>query len=196
MKIGIFGGTFDPYTKAHAAIVDGVLGNGLVDEMIVMPTVVDWYRPGKAKWLLPEQKAECIRTFCEKSPYADRIIVDTAEFGLSDVEKANRRYVHMLSRITCEHGIGNSYITVIGADSYRDLKTWWNYRAVLEMSDIICINGREGFDAEANVPKWKPTDTFLTIDDSLSDVSASKIREKYAEAGFKAYVRDIMKGIA
>ena len=62
MKIGIFGGTFDPFTEAHAAIVAKLLGatgnrfdKPLVDKVVVAPTIVEYHREGKIPWLADEQ---------------------------------------------------------------------------------------------------------------------------------------------
>lgn len=195
-RIGVFGGSFDPYTRAHAAIVDMILKRDLVDEIVIIPTVVDWYREGKEKWLSPDQKLECISAFVRQSAFRDRITVDPYEFSLSTAEKANRRYVHMLAGLTCRRGIFDSYYTVIGTDSYAGVKKWWKWRAILELSDVICVNGRDGCDAEAVLPKLKDSDTFVSIDAGLVSVSASKIREKYGKIGYKAYLDSVEKGIS
>ena len=50
-KIGIFGGTFDPFTEAHLAIVKAAIDEELVDEVHIIPTIVDYYRNGKERWL-------------------------------------------------------------------------------------------------------------------------------------------------
>ena len=56
MKLGIFGGTFDPFTLAHRDIVKTVLEQKLVDFVVVAPTIVSWHREGKTRWLDDRQK--------------------------------------------------------------------------------------------------------------------------------------------
>ena len=50
-KVGIFGGTFDPFTEAHLAIVKAAIDQKLVDEVHIIPTIVDYHRNGKDRWL-------------------------------------------------------------------------------------------------------------------------------------------------
>ena len=57
-KIGIFGCTADPFTLAHREIVKQVLKQNVVNAVVVVPTIVDWHRTGKTKWLNSEQKVD------------------------------------------------------------------------------------------------------------------------------------------
>ena len=50
-KIGIFGCTADPFTLAHREIVKQVLKQNVVNAVVIVPTIVDWHRAGKTKWL-------------------------------------------------------------------------------------------------------------------------------------------------
>ena len=61
MKIGIFGGTFDPFTEAHMEIVKSALN--IVDEVHIIPSVVDYYREDKECWLSHANRANVIEKF-------------------------------------------------------------------------------------------------------------------------------------
>lgn len=177
MKIGIFGGTFDPFTKAHLAIVEKVLDEKLVDKVIVLPTVVSWHRKGKYQWLNVDDKLEVITEFIRTSKYQDKIFLDSYElkFITSSIYAKDRRYIHMLSDVTFRYGIDNSYYTIIGTDSMWNFTTWWSYKAILDMSKLIVVTGRDGIEL--------PSETFdaiqMSISDEYSNVSASEIRTKY-----------------
>ena len=177
MKIGIFGGTFDPFTKAHLAIVEKVLDEKLVDKVIILPTIVSWHRKGKCQWLNVDDKLEVITEFIRTSKYQDKIFLDSYElkFITSSIYAKDRRYIHMLSDVTFRYGIDNSYYTIIGTDSMWNFTTWWSYKAILDMSKLIVVKGRDGIEL--------PSETFdaiqMSISDEYSNVSASEIRTKY-----------------
>ena len=157
MKIGIFGGTFDPFTKAHLAIVEKVLVEKLVDKVIVLPTVVSWHRKGKCQWLNVDDRLEVITEFIRTSKYQDKIFLDSYElkFITSSIYAKDRRYIHMLSDVTFRYGIDNSYYTIIGTDSMWNFTTWWSYKAILDMSKLIVVTGRDGIEL--------PSETFDAI---------------------------------
>lgn len=80
MKIGIFGGTFDPFTEAHAAIVAKLLGatgnpfdKPLVDKVVVAPTIVEYHREGKIPWLTDEQKVDLIKVRLMNDPFISKL---------------------------------------------------------------------------------------------------------------------------
>lgn len=178
-RIGIFGGTFDPFTIAHKAIVEKVLDEKLVDEIIILPSIVQYYRTGKSKWASYSQREAIIyRMLKYKGKYADKIHIDMYEcnnFSCSVEKINNRRYVHSLADITQRYGINNEYYTIIGTDSLCNFHTWWNYKAILSMSKLIAIDGREG----AVLPENTYGATIISIDPKYANVSATAIRAKY-----------------
>ena len=179
MKIGIFGGTFDPFTKAHLAIVEKVLEQNLVDKVIILPTIVSWHRAGKNNWLTDIEKIYCINMFIANSDYKDRITVDMHE--ITYVKTAfskyiyDRRYVHMLSDAIFRYGINNEYYTIIGTDSLVQFNTWWKYDVILGLSQLIAVSGRDNVE----LPKDTYNAQIVSIDKKYFDVSASKIRSKF-----------------
>ena len=60
-KIGIFGCSADPFTLAHREIVKEVLEQKLVDEVVIVPTIVSYYRGDKLPWLSDAEKLNIIK---------------------------------------------------------------------------------------------------------------------------------------
>lgn len=104
-KIGIFGGTFDPFTPAHLNIVEQVLEKNLVDTLLIVPTIVTYHRNTKDNWLSHRQRLDVIRAVISDNIY-DRVFVDSREYDFSDSHSrytcSDRRYIHTLMDIKAD----------------------------------------------------------------------------------------------
>ena len=211
MKYGVFGGTFDPFTIAHYAVVQETISKKLVDKLIILPTIVDWYRKDKDTWLNDQFKIKAIKSAFRnnittlgytKINQSDidncktDIIIDVSEYSwalLNPDFVQNRRYVNMLSDIICRYGEENEYFTIIGTDSYISLPKWSRYKAITSMSKLIVVDGRCGDILFGNLENDPNVYVTLSIDKKYSEVSASKIREKFKnkENGFEDYITNL-----
>lgn len=182
MKYGIFGGTFDPFTTAHYEMVVKCLNSGEVDRMIVLPTVVDYYRKDKTSLFNVEQRKAIIEHwFADVDRVIDStkdVILDFYEYNVilkrPKHEVKNRRYLHMLERVISTYGRDNEYFTVIGGDSLENFQTWYMWQDILKLSEIIAFpRGSSIIDLIGNPISC----TILTIDSKLSAMSASSVRD-------------------
>ena len=210
MKYAIFGCTADPFTEAHQAIVSNLLTQGLVDHVIIAPTIVNYHREGKAQWLTDEQKLKVIyerlsndaemkklsqfkrgcwsiwdkdfkiRKVCEQHPVLNEKYVN------------NHRFIDTLIEIIEQYDFSyygeytqNEYYVVIGSDSYWNFKTWHMWEEITKLAKLIVVDGRNGIGLPSNYPKC----ITMQIDPKLADVSATLIRAEWRKKGFDAYFK-------
>lgn len=187
MRYGIFGGTFDPFTPAHYEIVNKVLEGKLVDKVIVLPTIVDYYRTDKTRIFTYEERLAIIKKWFEGN---DNIIVDDFEYEYvkDDPERSKcRRYYGMLHDAIIRYNFkdsdrygDNSYATIIGGDSWNDLASWYAFRLLGKDTEFIVANRdncklanwAEIYDEYENQPLH-----VFSIPDRIADISASQYRE-------------------
>lgn len=193
-KIGIFGGTFDPFTIAHEAIVKDVLDKKLVDEILIVPTIVDYHRPGKNSWLTYDQRVKVLNCFIQKFTICNYPVkLELCEYDFAKLnnldEIKNRRFINTLIDLVkiykdCE------FYTIIGTDSYKNFETWFNYKDILKLSKLIVINGRDGeYINNENIPKID-----LTISPEFAIISSTKVRKQYNYLnGYKDYLMSICR---
>lgn len=201
MRIGIFGCTADPFTIAHREIVNEVLKQDLVDDLIILPTIVSYHRPGKTRWLTDDERVRCIGEMTNDLSYRymvdmpngysySRIHVSRFEIDmkkkLASNELESRRSFHMIPDLMCEYGNEHEYYYIIGSDSLENFKTWYRWEDVLKMTKLIVVTGRNGGTVDTDIP-YIP----VTIDNTFSDVSASNIRGKYSS--LEEYLKDVKK---
>lgn len=192
-RIGIFGGTFDPFHVGHLAIIDEVLNMKLVDSITIVPTIVDYHRPGKDKWLSDAKKFEVISSIILKSKNYNNIFLDLYEVRMkkagtiTEEQAKNWRFINTLERLESWYKNANAELyTIIGTDSLRNLKTWHRWNDILAKSKIIGIEGRNGETIETDIP-YIP----VKIDDKYQHISSSEIRKKYTDV--KKYLKDTLK---
>ena len=192
-RIGIFGGTFDPFHVGHLAIIDEVLNRKLVDSISIVPTIVNYHRLGKDKWLTNAKKFEVISSVISKSKNYNNIFLDLYEVRMKNAGKIteeqakNWRFINTLERLESWFKNANVELyTIIGTDSLRNFKTWHRWNDILSKSKIIGVEGRNGETIETDIP-YIP----VKIDDKYQHISSSEIRKKYTD--IRKYLKDTLK---
>lgn len=208
-RVGIFGGTFDPFTVAHEAIVKEVLDKDIVDIVYIVPTVVDYYREDKDKWLNFNERRAVIREFVNHLNDQNYNV----EINYTDIDFANNyapsivkkhRYIDTLQQIIySDNGMRKTaenddyeYYTIIGSDSYKNFKSWTEWEEILKLSKLIVVNGRNGEIVESDIPKID-----ITIDPEFMNISSTQIRDEYSNKPYPEnldkyaqYIADIFTG--
>ena len=122
-RYAIFSGTFDPFTPAHIEIVN-VLADDF-DKVIVVPSVVNWYRKDKSEWLTASEKIDVINTALKFKK--DNVDIDLSELKLFGMCKdsgttdilINRRFIDILLNLQLKYSCENEEIEwyfTIGSD--------------------------------------------------------------------------------
>lgn len=192
-RIGLFGGTFDPFHVGHLAIIDEVLNKRLVDSVFVLPTIVDYHRPGKDKWLSNEDKFEVMSSIISKSKNCNNIFLDLHEIRMKNSGKIteeqakNWRFINTIERL--ESLFKNADVelfTILGTDSLKNLKTWHRWEEIVSKTKIIGIEGRNDEKIITDIPYIS-----ARIDEKYKNISSSALRKEYSSV--KKYINDTLK---
>lgn len=180
MKIGIFGGTFDPFTKAHLEIVKKSLD--IVDIVTIIPTTITYYRNSDAPPLFSfGQRIEIIT----KAIIQDRDLDSTRthtlnlEYGRPD----NWRFIDTIREVKKIWGVGKNdevYI-IVGSDTFDKLDTWAEGERIMKENKFIVAEGRYG----RNSTNPLPHESILIEN---NNVSASDIRNKLTKLAMNNYI--------
>ncbi|MBE5756924.1 MAG: nicotinate (nicotinamide) nucleotide adenylyltransferase [Clostridiales bacterium] len=132
MKIGIFGGTFDPVHKEHIAFVSYLLKEGF-DKIIVVPTFIPPHKEGKK--ITPANH----RYKMLKEAFSDKR-VEVSDF---EIKNEGKSYTYL----TLEH-FKSLYKTdelyfIVGLDMLVDFKTWKNPSRILELASLLVAIRKE-----------------------------------------------------
>lgn len=196
-RVGIYGGSFDPFTLAHREIVKEVLEQKLVDKVIIAPTIVDYHRGDKLPWLSLTDRVGIIR---ELTKDLHPVFIDETEFnrkkllGLSQELEEHAvkswRFIDTLLRIklecmnACEGIEKKEFYPIIGGDSLDNFKTWFAWKDILKQSAGLIAVERDNkpIDAKAFIsenPEFDGKLKVMKIYDGFAEMSGSAERESW-----------------
>lgn len=184
MKIGIFGGTFDPMTQAHLAIV--CEASKKLDTVFIVPTTCDYYKQDR-KLFSFDERVQIIRKMisgCEGDIKIDTVEKDKdSKWRTVDtVEYFKKKYPN------------DELFLIIGKDSYEYFTTWYRFDDILNVAELMVVersktNGyKDGIEKPQNFERIPYTS--LTIGSELANCSATKVREKLVEELLDLYLSD------
>ncbi|MFH1301428.1 MAG: nicotinate-nucleotide adenylyltransferase [Planctomycetota bacterium] len=131
MRIGIFGGTFDPVHNAHLLLAEQCREQCELDEV--------WFIPAGSP---PHKGSIGISAGKERREMLDFAIAGHPAFVIKDLElhREGPSYtVETLRQLKTTHP-DDEFFLIVGADSVRDLHTWREPEAILEMATLIGVN--------------------------------------------------------
>jgi len=191
MKIAFYGGSFDPVHHGHLAIAKSLISQFELDEFVFIPA---FHAPHK-KRLAPTPALDRYAMLCLATNNEPTISVSKIE-----IEVPGKPYtVETLTRLT-ELLPDVELFFVMGADSWRDIRTWREWETVLTTTNHIVVT-RPGYEINLDhvteeirdriidlrgladsMPPADPTFNHIYFTDAVSlDVSASDIRKRIRE---------------
>ena len=167
MRIGIFGGSFDPVHKAHVALAQVALAELRLVELIWVPAGQPWQ---KARTLTPAQHREAmVRLAIEGEPRFTLSRIETARSGASYTVDTVRALQAQRPDV--------DWFLVIGQDQYAGFHTWQGWQELLGRVTLAIANRPDAPpDADPQVRLGAHAAVALPI----MDVSSTDIRARIA----------------
>ncbi len=132
MKIGIFGGTFNPPHLAHLKIAEEFCRNLNLDKLMVIPT----YQP-------PHKQAESLVSGEERLEMC-RLLFKGERFDVSniEIERQGKSYTFDTLCQLEEKYEGAELYLIIGSDMLLSFHKWYRYEDILKKC-TLCVLTRE-----------------------------------------------------
>ena len=176
MKIGVFGGTFDPIHFGHLIVAEEARVSLGLDEVLFLPTGQPYF---KADRTISEEshRLAMVELAVESNPY----------FRASDMEikRPGPTYtVDTLAELRSRLGPEAEIYVILGRDSLGELDRWHEPQRILNMSKIVGVSrpGSQELDARVldSICTGASTGVVL-LDGPLIGVSGSDIRRRVSE---------------
>lgn len=142
MKIGIYGGTFDPVHSAHVEIAKNAIEELSLDKLLIMPAGTPAHKNFSDITDKKHRKKMCELAFCGKK----------MEISTYELEKRGKCYTFE----TLEHlynGMDELFL-IVGGDSLRDITGWKNPERIFKLATVVsCGRISESLDLQSEYLK-------------------------------------------
>lgn len=133
MRLGIFGGAFNPIHNGHLALARSYYKSLRLDRVLFVPTAVP-----------PHKTSEYL------APAKDRInmtriaIADEPAFEVCDIEFYRSGKSYTYDTLLSLRGIypDSEFFLIIGADQFLSFHEWYRYKDILDMV-TVCTSARQ-----------------------------------------------------
>jgi len=168
VKLGLFGGTFDPPHIGHLIVAQDAMASLGLDRVLFIPAAVP-----------PHKLDKVVTPAAERLAMLAAAIEGDIRFGIDTVEldRTGPSYtVDTVEALSRQYGNDELYL-LLGADQFAEFRTWREPERVAELVNIVVLS-REGAPAasaaelEAFRARW--------VGVTRIDVSSTGIRERCA----------------
>ena len=162
MKVGIFGGSFNPIHNTHVRIIEEILRRKLVDEVWVLPCRD---HPFNKKFESAEHRVNMINLAIKE--------MDSKKVKICDVELNSNEKSYTYNTVRkLKEKYNHEFSLIIGSDLLKEIEKWNKYNELIkEVSFIIFL--RESYPIKLN----EDLKTLSIIKNDPDNTSSSEIRE-------------------
>ena len=168
MKLGVFGGTFDPVHHGHLIVAEYVRESVGLDRVVLVPTMISPHKTDAAVSSGLHRLA-MLREGVKSNPF----------FQVSDaeIERGGISYTVDTLRMMAESHRGDQLYLLIGADNLSEFRTWKDPAEIVKLARLVVMN-RPGFPS-ARGDHGLPENIIQCSVPSI-DISATEIRRRVA----------------
>ena len=183
MKIGIFGGSFDPIHIGHAIIAQHIIGSGAVDRLWMMVSPLNPLKAGKERQVADTDRLRMVEMVTRPMEG-----VETSAFEFTMPKPSYT--IDTLNALQAKFPDDEFYL-VTGADNWQIFHKWRNSEEILAKYHLL-IYPRLGY--EVTIPD-DLKDRVTLVDAPIIELSSTQIRERLANGqSVRYYVPDEVLG--
>ena len=176
MRVGLYGGTFDPIHNGHVHVIEQLIGRNIVDRLLVVPAGQPRLREHEPKATGAERRQMCQLAVNSLAPE----IKSKVEVNPIEVLREGPSYTIDTVEAVAQTYPDDSIVVVVGTDAYTNIDQWHRATELKKMVEFVVID-RPDFPGTPN------------LDVAAIAVSATQIREHSSDAvpaAVAAYIKE------
>ncbi|MDU1764110.1 MULTISPECIES: nicotinate (nicotinamide) nucleotide adenylyltransferase [Anaerococcus] len=174
MKIGLFGGTFDPIHIGHMILMENVINNLDLDKIYVLPNSN------------PPHKLENKKTALNlRLKMVNETIKDNPKLEINDYDYRDNEIHYTFNTINYfkKSYPNDEFFFIMGEDSFLDIEKWKNYKEILKENLIIFKRySNKNFSLISKINQVRKYNKNIYLIDNIAlDISSTLIRDLVKE---------------
>ena len=176
LKLGVFGGTFDPVHMGHLVVAEEARVQLGLDNVVFVPAGKPWF---KSETPVSDAK--------HRLAMVELAIASNPAFRPSDIEmcRPGPSYtVDTLESLHDELGESTQLFVVLGADALSELERWYRPRRILELATVVGVTrpSHRSVDLEGlGASMGNAGGRIILLEGPLIEVSGTEIRRRVHE---------------
>lgn len=178
MRLGVFGGTFDPVHVGHLILAEQCREQGRLDQVLFVPAA----RP-------PHKEEGALTPFDKRAEMLALAIAGHVVFRIEDMEKDRpgpSYTIETLELLQAKHASAE-LVLIVGSDTLHDLAQWREPARILELAGLLAarrpgwpMKTAEQVARELNLDARKPP-RLQEVIMPLIEISSRDLRRRLAE---------------
>jgi nicotinate-nucleotide adenylyltransferase len=166
VKIGVFGGTFDPPHIGHLLLAADARDALTLDRLIFVPAGTQPFKAHAPPVASARDRLEMVRlAVADDANYA----VDEAEINRAGLSYTVDTLEHLSERY-----VGSQFFFLLGQDAAAGFRNWRNPERILEIATLALMMRAGSEDAEG----WRNFEGLVMVSPRRVDVSSTEIRQR------------------
>ena len=130
MKVGIFGGTFNPIHNGHLSLIAHLIEALALDELLLIPTAVP-----------PHKESDCVIDARHRLAMCRLAVQDNPKVHVSDIEiqRGGKSYTIDTLRLLAVERPQDTLILLVGSDMFYTVEEWRCAAEIMRLADIVAI---------------------------------------------------------
>jgi nicotinate-nucleotide adenylyltransferase len=171
MKLGVFGGTFDPPHLGHLVVAQEVHSRLGLDTVLWVPAAIPPHKTGQAITAGPI-RLEMVRAAIKGD--------DRFEASDTELRRDGPSYTVDTLRQLRDERPHDELFLIVGADQLAELSTWREPEAILELATLV------GFARDGEAPAAPEAARIVAV--PRLDISSTEVRARWARGEAVRYL--------
>ena len=167
LRLGLFGGTFDPPHVGHLVTAVNVLHALDLDRVILMVANVPWQK----------ERSRVITPAADRLAMVDAAVADVPGLvpGRTEIDRGDNSYTADTLAALVEEFPGAELFTIVGDDAASGLHTWARYDEVVKQSHLVVVD-RPGEPVQlSDAVEW------IRVEVPHLEVSSTDLRQRFSD---------------